>query len=102
MGMRLFGCVPVASPNFLKPTVALMKSRLRRPASLESSAFVMRFDALRRRATAAFAPCGPASKTNRLKNISIEMWSPPQTCAALISYIKPLEIPYMAAITLAV
>jgi hypothetical protein len=30
------------------------------------------------------------------------MWSPPQTCAALISYIKPLEIPYMAASTLAV
>jgi hypothetical protein len=54
------------------------------------------------RATAAFAPSGPASKTKRLKNNSTEMSSPPQTSAALISYIKPLEIPYMAAITLAV
>jgi hypothetical protein len=42
------------------------------------------------------------SKTKRLKNISIEMSSPRQTSAALISTIKPLEIPYMAAITLPV
>ena len=49
-----------------------------------------------------FCALRPASKTNRLKNISIEMWSPPQTCAALMSYIKRLEIPYMAGSTLAV
>jgi hypothetical protein len=34
-----------------------------------------------------FCALRPASKTNRLKDISIEMWSPPQTCAALMPYI---------------
>jgi hypothetical protein len=77
MRMRLLGCVPVASPNFLKPTVALMSSRLRRPASLESKRLRHAFRRALTSCDGGFCALRPRLE-NRL-NISIEMWGSPQT-----------------------